>query len=94
MDRDGWPQVFSAPVNDHKGSIEIEDLAGDGLAAYEHVCGELLARSHARSGDPLVLAGYLGEGKKFAEAIASFGNAYAKVTVRDWEDLKKANLGH
>jgi thiamine monophosphate kinase len=79
-------------LNDHKGSIEITDLAGDKLAAYAQVCGELLARSHARSGDPVVLAGYLGEGKKFAEAIAEFGNAYAELTVNDWEDLKKAGV--
>ncbi len=79
-------------LNDHKGSVEITDLSGGGLAAYAHVCGELLARSHARSGDPVVLAGYLGAGKKFAEAIANFGNAYAEVTVKDWEDLKKAGV--
>jgi len=45
-------------LNDHKGSIDMADLAGTGLEAYAEVCGELLARGHARSGDPLVLAGY------------------------------------
>src|ERR1700744_1007776 len=56
-------------LNDHKGSIELADLAGNGLKAYAEVCGELLARGHARSGDPLVIAGYLGSGEGFAQAL-------------------------
>ena len=51
-------------LNDHKGSIELENLAGGGLEAYAEVCGELLARGHARSGDPLILAGYIGSGDR------------------------------
>jgi hypothetical protein len=78
-------------LNDHKGSIAIEDLAGVNLKAYAEVCGELLARGHARSGDPLVIAGYLGSGGGFAEALARFGVIYADQTERDWEDLKKAH---
>ena len=52
-------------LNDHKGSIDIDALSGSGLAAYAEVCGELLARGHARSGDPLVIAGYLENGDRF-----------------------------
>jgi uncharacterized protein (DUF2252 family) len=83
-------------LNDHKASIEVEDLAGDGLLEYAEMCGELLARGHARSGDACVLAGYLGNGKNFGEAIALFAHAYADQTVADWEELcaaKKRSAG-
>ena len=52
------------------------------------MCGELLARGHARSGDPCMLAGYIGNGKRFGEAIVRFADAYADQTERDWEELK------
>jgi uncharacterized protein (DUF2252 family) len=77
-------------LNDHKASIELEDLAGDGLAAFAQVCGELLARGHARAGDPLVTAGYLGSGGHMADALAQFGVAYADQTEKDWQDLRRA----
>jgi uncharacterized protein (DUF2252 family) len=77
-------------LNDHKGSIELDDLAGDGLEAYAEVCGELLARGHARSGDPLTLAGYIGSGDGFADALAKFGSLYADQTEKDWQDLKRS----
>ncbi|MGA3079990.1 MAG: DUF2252 domain-containing protein [Terracidiphilus sp.] len=77
-------------LNDHKGSIELDDLAGAGLEAYGEVCGELLARGHARSGDPLILAGYVGSGDGFAEALAKFGSAYADQTEKDWQELKRS----
>ena len=81
-------------LNDHKGSIAIEDLAGTGLEAFAEVCGELLARGHARSGDPLMIAGYIGSGNRFAQALARFGVAYANQTQKDWQELrKKKGLG-
>jgi uncharacterized protein (DUF2252 family) len=91
----GWTRIGSRDylvrqLNDHKGSIEIDDLAGDGLRAYAELCGELLARGHARSADPVTIAGYLGAGDGFAEAIAKFGAAYADQTEKDWEALKKS----
>ena len=91
----GWTHIggrhyLVRQLNDHKGSIEIEDLAGANLRAYAEVCGELLARGHGRSGDPLVIAGYIGNGGGFAEAIAAFGLAYANQTVKDWEHLKSS----
>lgn len=91
----GWTHLGSRSylvrqLNDHKGSIEIEDLCGDGLKAYAEVCGELLARGHGRSGDPLVIAGYLGSGDGFADALARFGVMYADQTEKDWEDLKRS----
>ena len=86
----GGRQYLVRQLNDHKGSIEIEDLAGVNLKAYAEVCGELLARGHGRSGDPQVIAGYIGNGSAFAEAIAAFGLAYADQTVKDWEQLKRS----
>ena len=77
-------------LNDHKASINLEDLQGGGLEAYGEVCGELLARGHARSGDPLILAGYIGSGDGFAEALAKFGSAYADQTEKDWKELKRS----
>jgi uncharacterized protein (DUF2252 family) len=77
-------------LNDHKGSIDLEDLAGSGLEAYAEVCGELLARGHARSGDPLILNGYIGSGDGFADALAKFGLLYADQTEKDWNALKRS----
>ena len=77
-------------LNDHKASIELEDLASDGLLAYAELCGDLLARGHARSGDPLTIAGYLGAGDGFAEALGKFGILYADQTEKDWQALRKS----
>ncbi len=88
----GWTHIGSRTylvrqLNDHKGSIDLEDLARNGLEAYAEVCGELLARGHGRSGDPLVIAGYLGSGDGFAESLAKYGSLYADQTEKDWEEL-------
>ncbi len=92
----GWTHIGSRQylvrqLNDHKGSIEIEDLAGVNLRAYAEVCGELLARGHARSGDPQAIAGYIGSGSAFAVALAKFGAAYADQTEKDWEELRRSS---
>ena len=86
----GGRQYLVRQLNDHKGSIELDDLAGGGLVAYAEVCGELLARGHARSGDPVVIAGYLGSGGGFAAALAKFGSLYADQTEKDWDELKRS----
>ena len=77
-------------LSDHKASIELTDLNGDGLVEYAQLCGELLARGHARSGDARQIAGYLGSGEGFANALAEFGRKYADQTDKDWAELKKA----
>jgi len=91
----GWTHIGSRhflvrQLNDHKGSIDLTDLAGSGLTAFAEVCGELLARGHARSGDPLVISGYLGNGVVFAEALARFGSLYADQTEKDWQTLRRS----
>jgi uncharacterized protein (DUF2252 family) len=91
----GWTHIggrhfLVRQLNDHKGSIDLTDLAGSGLVAFGEVCGELLARGHARSGDPLAIAGYLGNGDTFAEALAKFGALYADQTEKDWQALRRS----
>jgi len=90
----GWTHIHGRQylvrqLCDHKGNIEVEDLAGANLKAYGEVCGELLARGHARSGDPQVIAGYIGNGDAFVKALGEFGIAYADQTEKDWEQLKR-----
>jgi uncharacterized protein (DUF2252 family) len=91
----GWTtldgrQYLVRQLNDHKASIEVADLKGEGLIAYAVLCGELLARGHARSGDVQMIAGYMGVGDGFLQALAKFAVAYANQTEKDWESLKKA----
>jgi hypothetical protein len=54
------------------------------------VCGELFARGHARAGDPVTIAAYLGMSDRFDQAILGFARAYADKTEHDWGLLKKS----
>jgi uncharacterized protein (DUF2252 family) len=75
---------------DWKRSAEVERLTPRGLELYARMCGWTLARAHARSGDRIALAGYLGGGDSFEEAIAKFAEAYADQSERDHEALLAA----
>jgi uncharacterized protein (DUF2252 family) len=91
----GWTTIANRhyqvrQLNDHKGSIAVDDLAGNGLREYAEMCGELLARGHSRSGDACGLAGYIGNGKRMGEALMRFAHAYADQTEKDWEELRVA----
>ena len=77
-------------LRDHKASIEDTELKGNGLAEYAQVCGELLAKGHARAGDPCAMYGYMGNSPKFDRAIAKFAMAYADQTEKDFEKFKLA----
>ncbi len=73
---------------------EVSDLAEQGaLAEYARLCGRTLARSHARSGDPAVIAGYMGRNAAFDDALASFAMAYVEQTAKDWAALVRAKGG-
>ncbi len=61
-----------------------------GMAIYGRLCGWTLARAHARSGDRIAIAAYLGSGKSFDNAIASFAETYADQNERDYDALKQA----
>ncbi|MDQ2832605.1 MAG: DUF2252 domain-containing protein [Acidobacteriota bacterium] len=74
-------------LNDHKASIQLEDMKSLELMEYAAVCGELLARGHARAGDAAMIAGYLGTSTRFDEAISAFASAYADQTEMDWKQL-------
>ena len=78
--------------NRRLGSISelVEEQA---LASYGRLCGRTLARAHARSADPAVLAGYMGKRDIFDDALASFAMAYAERTRDDYEQLVKAKRG-
>jgi len=91
----GWTAIAGhdylvRQLRDHKAVIEDEDLEGDGLVQYAQICGELLAKGHARTGDPYAIAGYLGNSDKFDKAIASFGIAYANQSTKDFEEFTQA----
>ena len=75
---------------DAKGSTEIDMLDPAGLEAYAGICGWTLARAHARSGDRVAIAAYLGSGDSFDRAMASFAETYADQNDRDYQVLKDA----
>jgi uncharacterized protein (DUF2252 family) len=75
---------------DGKGSAEVERMSAPDLAVYGALCGKALARAHARSGDRIGIASYLGKGDAFDEAIAHFGEAYADQNQRDYERVVEA----
>jgi uncharacterized protein (DUF2252 family) len=86
----GWTTIAGRDylvrqLNDHKGSVDITQLRGAGLLEYAAVCGELLARGHARAGDPLMLSGYIGASPRLDDAILQFAIAYANQTEADWK---------
>jgi len=70
-------------LKDMKGSAEVESMSADELVIYAGLCGWALARAHARSGDRVQIAGYLGKSERFDEAVADFAVAYADQTERD-----------
>jgi uncharacterized protein (DUF2252 family) len=77
-------------LRDWKGSLEIAELRPEGLATLGEVCAWCLARAHARSGDRIAIAGYLGSSPAFEEALAEFGEAYADATEGDHRQLAEA----
>ena len=79
--------------SDHKASIEVLDLAGVVLGDYLDLCGTVLAKAHARSGDPALIAGYLGQSEELPESLASFALRYADQATEDWTGLKAAVAG-
>ncbi len=70
--------------------IPTTDLIAPVLADFATACGEALARAHARSGDPMAISSYLGNGAKFAAAIGQFADAYADQNARDHAQLVRA----
>jgi uncharacterized protein (DUF2252 family) len=88
---DGKPRDFYIrQLRDWKFSIEIQLLHPEGLQLYGGLCGWTLARAHARSGDRIAIAAYLGGSDVFDRAIAKFAVAYADQNERDYQALVDA----
>jgi uncharacterized protein (DUF2252 family) len=76
--------------SDHKGSLDVRALGEGEAEPYAALCGEVLAKAHARTGDAAMLAGYCGRGPRLDRALARFALAYADQTEADHADLVRA----
>jgi uncharacterized protein (DUF2252 family) len=77
-------------LRDWKGSAVIEAMRPRGMVAYGRVCGSTLARAHARSGDRITIAAYLGSNDTFDRALGEFAEAYADQNEQDYNALVEA----
>jgi uncharacterized protein (DUF2252 family) len=75
---------------DGKGSADVDRMSPRDLSIYASLCGEALARAHARSGDRFAIASYLGKGDAFDRAMADFSETYADQNERDYERVAAA----
>ena len=81
---------YARQLKDWKGSAEIEQMDRKAMATYGTLCGWTLARAHARSGDRIAIAAYLGTGDSFDRALVEFSKAYAEQNERDYQALNAA----
>ena len=96
----GWQRVsgldgqtrdfYVRQLRDWKGSADVDTMTASGMTAYARMCGATLARAHARSGDRIAIASYLGNSDVFDNAIADFSAAYADQNERDYQTLLDA----
>ena len=77
-------------LRDWKGALDISEVRPEGLVSFGELCAWCLARAHARSGDRIAIAGYLGSSPAFENALADFGETYADVTEGDHRRLAEA----
>ena len=77
-------------LRDGKGSVIVEEMVPDGMRLYARICGQTLARAHARSGDRVAIAAYLGSKDRFDHAMADFAEAYADLNAKDHTALVAA----
>ena len=82
--------LYWRQLRDMKGSAVIETMAPPALTFYGGVCGQTLARAHARSGDPVALAAYLGKKDWFDQSITDFAERYADQNERDYQAFANA----
>ena len=92
----GWTRtksghdVYVRQLRDMKMSVVIENLETELLRHYGRMCAHALARAHARSGDAAMMAGYMGSGQTFDDAIGEFAVEYADQNRRDFREFTKA----
>ena len=77
--------LYWRQLRDMKGSAVVETMAPPVMAFYGQICGRTLARAHARSGDPIAMAAYLGKKDRFDKSITDFSERYADQNERDYE---------
>ena len=77
-------------LRDWKGALGAETMTPVGMAAYGEMCAWTLARAHARSGDRIAIAAYLGASDAFDQVLAAFSEAYADQNETDHTALSKA----
>jgi uncharacterized protein (DUF2252 family) len=94
----GWHRTRSGPAHDYyvrqlrdwKFSLAVEDMDRSAMRTYAQLCGQTLARAHARSGDRIAIGAYLGKSDVFDRAVADFAAAYADQNERDHASLAAA----
>ncbi len=96
----GWQRIkgldgvtrdyYVRQFHDWKGSADVDTMRVPGATLYGRICGATLARAHARWGDRIAIASYLGKGDAFDRAIAAFSAAYADQNERDYEAFAQA----
>ena len=91
----GWTTIdgrdyLVRQLNDHKRSVDFNDLKKTHMAEYMRVTAEVLAKGHCRSGDPIAMAAYLGVSDKAAVNLEKFAFTYAEQVKKDFEVFKKA----
>jgi uncharacterized protein (DUF2252 family) len=77
-------------LRDWKGSADVDRMLPPGMAAYGELCGWTLARAHARSGDRIAIAAYLGRSDAFDRAVVSFAESYADQNEQDYDAFRRA----
>jgi uncharacterized protein (DUF2252 family) len=89
-DDEGGRDLYVRQLRDMKGSADLTTIRADAFPLYGALCGWALANAHARSGDRVAIAAYLGAGPRFDEAVADFAVAYADQNERDHAELVTA----
>ena len=86
----GSRHFYMRQLWDGKGSALVDTMDPPTMTLYAHICGRALAKAHARSGDPIAIASYLGHGDSFDRALATFAETYADQNERDYAALERA----
>jgi uncharacterized protein (DUF2252 family) len=82
--------LYWRQLRDMKGSAVIETMAPTAMEFYARICGQTLARAHARSGDPIAITAYLGKKDRFDRSILDFATRYADQNERDYAEFVDA----
>lgn len=82
--------LYWRQLRDMKGSADVEAMSPTGMTFYANACGWTLARAHARSGDPIAIAAYLGKGDEFDLSITDFSERYADQNNKDYQAFAAA----